>query len=87
MKVLISLLRPCPACVEKTTKEKVKSKARINAGKKKATGLQKWLQACKAAKEELKKQGYEVTNLPKKNTYYMTVTKEIYAKEQSLTPR
>ena len=41
--------------MKKTTKEKVKSKARINAGKKKATGLQKWLQACKAAKEELKK--------------------------------
>ena len=70
-----------------TTKEKVKSKARSNAGKKKATGLQKWLQACKAAKEELKKKGYAVTNLPKKNTYYMTVTKEIYAKEHSVTPR
>ena len=71
--------------MKKTTKEKVKSKARINAGKKKATGLQKWLQACKAAKEELKKQGCPVTHLPKKNTYYMTVTKEIYEKMEPST--
>ena len=87
MKVLISLLRPCPACVENNNKRKGKKQSQNQRRKKKVTGLQKWLQACKAAKEELKKQGYEVTNLPKKNTYYMAVTKEIYAKEQSLTPR